>query len=274
MPLHKTVQILIDWHDLQLLLRPVNTRFISSVFATLLLASTSGHADTFQIAVAANFAAPLKSIAALFEQETGHRVQSTTGATGKFYAQIKNGAPFDVFLSADEETAIRLEKEGDAVVNTRFSYATGRLVLWSARAGVVDAAGDVLKTGKFSHLAVASPKLAPYGVAAVETLTRMGLLAAVEPKFVIGESLGQTYSFIETGNAELGFVALAQVIENGNIKSGSGWLVPADLHRPIVQDAVLLRHGKDNAAAQAFLHFLKSEKIKALIRDFGYGVPR
>ncbi len=249
-------------------------RFFSTLLAAFLLASTACRADTLQLAVAANFAAPLKAIAALFEQETGHRVLATTGATGRFYAQIKNGAPFDVFLAADEDTAIRLEKEGDAVANTRFSYATGRLVLWSARAGVVDAAGDVLKTGKFSHLALASPKLAPYGVAAVQSLTRLGLLAAVEPKFVIGESLGQTYSFIETGNAELGFVALAQVIENGRIKSGSGWLVPPDLHKPIIQDAVLLKHGKDNAAAQAFLQFLKSEKIKALIRDFGYGVAR
>ncbi len=229
-------------------------------------------ADVIQAAVAANFSLPMKAIAAQFEKDSGHVVASTMGATGKFYAQIKSGAPFDVFLSADDETPARLVKEGDAVANTRFTYAIGRLVLWSAKAGFVDRDGDVLKTGRFSHIALASPKLAPYGVAAIEAVKQLGLLSALEPKFVVGESLGQTYTFVETGNAELGFVGLAQVIDNGKIRSGSGWIVPSTLHRPIIQDAVLLKHGKDNMAAAALLNYLKSEKAKALIRAYGYEV--
>ena len=242
------------------------------VWAVVWAAPGLAQADTVQIAVAANFTAPVKTIVADFEKETGHKAAVTLGATGKFYAQIKSGAPFDVFLSADDETPARLEKEGGTVAGTRFTYATGRLVLWSAKAGVVDAKGEVLKGGQFSHIALASPKLAPYGVAAVETLKSLGLLAALEPKFVLGESLGQTYTFVESGNAELGFVALAQVIDKGNIKSGSGWVVPLALHGPIIQDAVLLQHGKGNAAAAAFISHLKSDKVKTLIRSFGYEV--
>lgn len=235
-----------------------------------LLASFCACADEVQVAVAANFTAPMKLIAANFEKGTGHKAALSFGATGKFYAQITSGAPFEVFLAADDETPAKLEKEGGAVNGSRFTYATGKLVLWSANQGVVDAQGEVLKKNTFSKIAIAAPKLAPYGAAAVETMTRLGLMAALEPKLVTGESIGQAFSFIYTGNAELGFVALSQVVEDGKIKSGSAWIVPENLHSPIRQDAVLLARGKDNKAAVALIAYLKTEKAKAVIRSFGY----
>ena len=237
---------------------------LALAFSTLL------HAETVQVAVAANFTAPMKAIAADFEKETGHKPQLSFGATGKFYAQIKSGAPFDVFLSADDETPRKLEQEGDAVPGTAFTYATGRLVLWSARPGFVDAQGQVLKTGTFNKLALAAPKLAPYGAAAMETLTRLGLQDTLSAKFVQGESIGQTFSFVSSGNAELGFVALSQVTEQGQIKSGSAWVVPSSLNRSLRQDAVVLKHGKGNSAAAALIAFLKIEKSRKVIQSFGY----
>jgi molybdate transport system substrate-binding protein len=227
-------------------------------------------AEQVTIAVAANFTAPLKTIVAQFEKDTAHKVAVSSGATGKFYAQIKSGAPFDVFLSADGETPARLDKEGNAVAGSRFTYAVGRLALWSATPGFVDAQGEVLKARKFASIALAAPKLAPYGAAAVETLNRLGLLAALEPKFVIGESIGQAYSFVATGNAALGFVALSQVFEDGKIKTGSAWIVPANLHSPLRQDAVLLTRGKGNKGAAEFIRFLKTDTARAVIRSYGY----
>jgi molybdate transport system substrate-binding protein len=232
--------------------------------------SASAFADEVQVAVAANFTAPMKVIAADFEKATGHKAVLSFGSTGKFYAQIKNGAPFDVFLAADDERPAKLEKENGIVPGSRFTYATGKLVLWSPKADLVDAKGEILKKGDFAHLAIASPKLAPYGAAAVQTLNKLGLYDALQSKLVIGESIGQTFSFVSTGNAELGFVALSQVYAGGKIKSGSGWIVPADLHAPIRQDAVILTHGKDNKAAGALAAYLKSEPAKAVIRSFGY----
>ena len=229
----------------------------------------SAQADEVRVAVAANFATPLKTLAAEFEKDTGHTLALSAGATGKLYAQIKSGAPFDVFLSADDETPARLEKEGDAVAGSRFTYAVGRLMLWSAQPNTVDAQGAVLKTGNFKHLALAAPHLAPYGAAAVQTLTQLGLLTALQPRFVQGESIGQTYSFVASGNAELGFVALSQVFENGRINQGSGWIVPASLHEPLRQDAVLLTRSRDKAAARALLAFLQGSKARGLIRAFG-----
>jgi molybdate transport system substrate-binding protein len=227
-------------------------------------------ADEVQVAVAANFTAPMKRIAADFEKDTGHKAVLTFGATGKFYAQITHGAPFEVLLAADDETPAKLEKEGAAVIGSRFTYATGRLALWSVQPGLVDAQGDVLKNGNFKKIAIAAPRLAPYGAAAVETMTKLGLQAALEPRLVQGESIGQAFSFVSTGNAELGFVALSQVYEDGKIKSGSAWIVPANLHSPIRQDAVLLAKAKDNKAAAQLMAFLKTEKAKAVIRSFGY----
>ena len=228
------------------------------------------HAAEVSVAAAANFAAPMKLLLERFEQETGHRTRLSVGATGTLYAQIRGGAPFDVFLAADSDTPARLEQENIGVAGSRFSYATGRLVLWSARAGTVDASAEVLKNGNFKHLAMAEPKLAPYGAAAVQTLTQLGLLERLRPRLVLGQSLGQTYSFVATGNAELGFVALSQVSENGTIRPGSIWIVPANLHKPLRQDAVLLLRANHNPAAKALLTFLKTDKSKTVIRSFGY----
>jgi len=244
---------------------------IAGTLVCLLLAPLL-HAQTVQVAVAANFTAPMKQIAQAFEKDTGHKVLLSSGATGKFYAQIKSGAPFDVFLSADDETPARLDAEGAAVAGSRFTYATGRLVLWSPRAGVVDARGDVLRANAFRNIAVAAPKLAPYGAAALQGLDRLGLLAVIEPKFVQGESIGQTFNFVSSGNAELGFIALSQVFENGQLKSGSGWVVPATLHSPLRQDAVQLVRSKDNPAAGALMQYLKTDRVRAMIRAYGYEV--
>ncbi|MET0311834.1 MAG: molybdate ABC transporter substrate-binding protein [Burkholderiaceae bacterium] len=227
-------------------------------------------ADEVQVAVAANFTAPMKVIAAEFEKETGHKATLSFGATGKFYAQIQSGAPFEVFLSADDETPLKLEARKQAVAGTRFTYATGRLVLWSAKPGVVDAQGEVLRTGALRNVAIAAPKLAPYGAAAMETMAKLGVLQAMEPRLVTGESIGQAFSFVSTGNAEAGFVALSQVFEGGKLKSGSGWIVPANLHGPIRQGAILLNKGQDNKGAAALLAYLKGDKAKAVIRSFGY----
>ncbi len=222
------------------------------------------------IAVAANFTAPMQKIAQVFEQETGHKALLSFGSTGNFYAQIKNGAPFQLLLAADGETPLKIERDGLGVPGSRFTYAIGKLVLWSKQAGYVDAKGDILRSGKFQRLAIANPKLAPYGAAAIETMSKLGILADVQSKFVQGENIAQTYQFIATENAQLGFVALSQILSDGKISTGSAWIVPSGLHAPIQQDAVLLSKGKDSPAASAFLGFLKSEKAKALIRSFGY----
>ena len=236
----------------------------------LLAASVSAQAEQVQVAVAANFATTLQRIAAEFEKDTGHKALISIGATGKFFAQISRGAPFDVFLSADDETPARLVADGAAVADSRFTYAMGRLVLWSAQPGLVDEQGAVLGRASFRHLALANPKTAPYGAAAIEVLASMGLLDALAPKFVQGENIAQTMQFIATGNAELGFVALSQVWTDGRMTGGSGWIVPAKLHSPIKQDAVLLATARDKAAAQALMRYLKGEKARAIIRSFGY----
>lgn len=229
-----------------------------------------GIAADVSVAVAANFTAPMQKIAQAFEQDTGHKAVLAFGSTGNFYAQIKNGAPFQILLAADDETPAHIEKEGLGVANSRFTYATGKLVLWSKRPGLVDDKGVVLRSAPFARIAIANPKLAPYGAAAVETLTQLGLLQNLSPKFVQGENISQTYQFVATENAALGFVALSQVFADGRLKEGSAWVVPSSMHRPIQQDAVLLNAGKDNPAAAALLGYLRSEKTKALIRSFGY----
>ena len=239
---------------------------------SVLMFSVSSHAAEVSVAVAANFTAPMKAIAAEFAKDTGHQAKPSYGSSGKFYAQIKNGAPFQMLLSADDETPAKLVQEGMAVADSRTTYAIGTLVLWSAQPGYVDAKGEVLKKGQFNKIALANPKLAPYGKAAVEVLTGMGLLDTLAPKFVQGENIAQTWQFASTGNAELGFVALSQVMKEGKIASGSGWIVPAKLHTPIRQDAVILTNGKGNPAAEALLKYLKSEKAKAIIKSYGYEI--
>lgn len=233
-------------------------------------AASLAFADEVQVAVAANFTAPMKQIATDFEKDTGHKAVTAFGATGKFYAQIRNGAPFEVLLAADDTTPAKLEAEGAAVAGSRFTYAIGRLVLWSAKPGFVDDKGEVLKKGEFKYVSVANPKLAPYGVAAVEALTALKLIDAVQPKFVLAENIAQTYQFAVTGNAELGFVALSQVMKDGKIGEGSAWVVPANLHQPIKQDVVILNNGKGKPAADALLKYLKSDKAKAVIKSYGY----
>ena len=223
----------------------------------LLVCSTSltalAHAETVNVAAAANFTGPMERIAPEFEKVTGHKAVIAYGTVGEFYAQIKNGAPFDVLVSADDETPIRLEKDGLAVSGSRFTYAIGKLVLWSAKEGLVDDKGDVLKRSDFRHLAIANPKMAVYGAAAVEVMTRLGVSAALESKLVFGENITQAYQFTLTGNAELGFVALSQIYKDGQLAPGSHWLVPTSLYSTIKQDAVLLNRGQGNPAADAFL---------------------
>jgi molybdate transport system substrate-binding protein len=245
---------------------------VAALFTSLSVSMCLGLAQAAEVsvAVASNFTAPAQKIAAAFERDTGHKAVLAFGATGKFYAQIKNGAPFQVLLAADGATPARLEKEGLALAGSRFTYATGRLVLWSPQPALVDDKGDVLRTGGFAHLAIANPKLAPYGLAAVETLGKLGLLAALQPRLVQGENIGQAYQFVATGNAALGFVALSQVMSEGRITQGSAWVIPAQWHTPIRQDAVLLATANDNPAALAWVTFLKSDKARAIIRSFGY----
>ncbi len=222
------------------------------------------------MAVASNFSAPMQKIAQAFEQETGHKARLSFGSTGNLYAQIHHGAPFEVLLAADDETPRKIEKEGLGLAASRFTYAVGTLVLWSRQPGLVDDKGDILRSGRFERIAMANPKLAPYGAAAIETLTRMGVLQTVQPKVVQGDNMSQTYQFVATGNAQLGFVALSQVVTDGKINQGSAWLVPASLHTPIQQDAILLTKGAANPAATALMNFLRNERAKAVMRAFGY----
>ena len=237
----------------------------------------AAQAGEVTVAVAANFTAPMQKIAKAFEQDTGHKAQLAFGATGKFYAQIKNGAPFAVLLAADDETPARLEKEGFAVAGARFTYATGRLALWSKQPNMVDDKGEVLRSQSFEKLgihkiAMADPKLAPYGVAAMEVIKTLGVQANVMPKLVQGDSIGQTYQFVSTENAQLGFVALSQISVDGRITQGSAWVVPQSMHTPLKQDAVLLNAGKDNAAAHALLKYLQGDTAKTIIRTYGYAL--
>lgn len=239
--------------------------------AFIFLAVSVARAGDVQVAVAANFAAPLAKIAEGFAAASGHTLKVSSGATGKFYAQIVAGAPFEVLLAADDETPRKLVAAGHAAAGTSFTYAIGRLVLWSARPGTVDAHGAVLSGGRYAHLAIANPKVAPYGAAALEVLHARGLRDALMPKLVTAESIAQAYQFASTGNAELGFVALSQIAVPGKPVAGSYWLVPQNLYSEIRQDAVLLEAGKKNPAAVALLAYLKSDAAKAVIRDFGYG---
>jgi molybdate transport system substrate-binding protein len=238
--------------------------------AISLWAAAAACAGEVQVAVAANFSAPMQKIAAGFEKDSGHRVILSIGSSGNFYAQIRNGAPFQLLLSADQEIPERLERDGSSLPNSRFTYATGRLTLWSAQSPYVDAQGAVLKTGKFEHLAIADSRLAPYGAAALDVLQRLGVLEAVQSRLVQGENIAQTYQFVSTGNAQLGFVALSQIMRDGRVPAGSYWLVPDTLHRPLRQDAVVLTHRGDVGVALALAKYLQSEHARAIMRGYGY----
>ena len=229
-------------------------------------------ADDVRVAVAANFSAPLQAIARAFTARTDQRVEVIAGSTGQLAAQIRNGAPFDVLLSADAETPQRLEAQGLGVKVRRFTYAIGQLVLYSAEPGRVDADGQVLKRGRYKRLAVADPRLAPYGAAALEVLQSLGLRQAAADRIVTGENITQTYQFVRSGNADLGFVALSQVVALPP-SDGSYWRVPASLYTPLRQDALLLVHGQGKSAAGAFLDFLRHDEARAVIRRFCYDLP-
>jgi molybdate transport system substrate-binding protein len=239
-----------------------------AALVTSLCAAPAFAADT-QVAVAANFTEPAKAVAAAFAKATGQRAVLAFGSSGQFYAQMAHGAPFEVFLSADAERPQKAEQAGLGVPGTRFTYAVGRLVLYSRTPGLADGGAAVLKSGRFAKLSIADPGAAPYGAAAVETLQKLGLYDAVKPKIVQGSSITQAYQFTATGAAELGFVALSQVV---NQPGGSRWLVPSTLYAPIDQQAILLKTGQDNPAAKAFIAFLKGPQARAIIRRYGYGV--
>lgn len=234
--------------------------------------TTTALAEEVKVAVAANFIAPMEEISREFTKDTGYDVQLTSGASGKFYSQIKNGAPFQILLSADQDKPIALANEGLGVQGTRFTYAIGKLVLWSANSSLIDRHAAVLTSDKFHKIAIANPQLAPYGAAAIETLSALKLLSKIEPKMVIGESIGQTYQFVSSGNAELGFIALSQITKSNKIISGSAWVVPEKYYTPIRQDAILLTAGKDSIPARQLLLFLQSPKAKTIIRSYGYSI--
>lgn len=230
------------------------------------------HAADVSVAVAANFSAPMREIAAAFEQASGHKVQVSSGSTAKLYAQITHGAPFQVLLAADAATPARLERDGAGVAGTRFTYAMGTLVLWSKNPALVDADGAVLKDDqRFERLAIANPKLAPYGAAALQVLQAFGLEQRLAGRIVQGENIGQAWQFVATGNAPLGFVALSQVMRDGKLTEGSSWIVPQRLYAPIAQDALLLNAGLNQPVARALLDFLKGPQARTIIASFGYG---
>lgn len=248
-----------------------SSRLLLALFAAACGVWSHLWADEVSVAVAANFTAPMQKLAPEFEKTTGHKLLASYGSTGKFYAQIRNGAPFEVLLAADDETPAKLIKEGAAVAGSSFTYAIGKLVLWSAKADFVDRTGEVLKKGTFDHIALANPKLAPYGAAAVEAMKALDVYDRLQAKFVIAENIAQAQQFVSSGNASLGFVALSQVLRDGRIE-GSAWMVPENLYQTIRQDAVLLEKGKGKSAAEALMNYLKGEQAKAVIRSYGYGL--
>lgn len=222
------------------------------------------------VAVASNFTATMRLLAARFEAQSDHVVVLLPGSTGKHFTQIMNGAPFDAFFAADVKRPERLEAEGRIIPGSRFSYAIGKLVLWSPDPELVDRDGAVLESGTFRRLAIANPRLAPYGRAAQQFLESRGILKSLQPKLVRGENISQAFQFVASGNAELGLVALSQLMQSGTQPAGSRWQVPGTLHAPIEQQAVLL---SDSKAAADFMKFAKSESARAIIRNSGYGIP-
>ena len=254
----------------------MTNRFVkAAVAAVFCAAAAASFADEIHVAVAANFTAPAKELAPVFEAKTGHKVILSFGSTGMFYGQIKNGATYDVLLAADAKTPKKAVTEGYGVASSVFTYAVGKLVFWSSDAGKIKDGAKLLETADFNKCAVAHPKLAPYGLAAYETLKHMKVFEKVQPKFVEGDNIGKTFQFVESGNTQIGFVALSQCFKNGAFTGGSGWVVPQDLYKPILQDAVQLKAGEKNAGAKRFLDYLKTSNEAAAIREaYGYGTVR
>jgi molybdate transport system substrate-binding protein len=253
-----------------------NRLFRLIIAAWLIVLAPNTWAATTLVAVASDFTKPMTEIAAEFEKVTGHTAKLSFGSSGKAFAQIQSGGPFEVYLSASEEYPLELEKSGHVVTGSRFVYAVGKLVLWSAKPGYVDDKGEILKIGNFKHIALADPTHAPYGVVAEDVMKNLGVLDQLRPLFVMGENISQTFQFVSTGNAELGFVAFAQVIDinTGKIGKGSGWIIPDNLHGPFNQTAVLLKKGAENPAALALVDFLKSPTALAIIEKYGFGLPK
>jgi len=245
-----------------------NYRFLLTLF--LMAASSGTQADQIRVATASNFRDTMSSLANHFERKSGHELVLIFGSTGKQFAQIIHGAPFDAFFAADAERPARLEKEGLIIPGSRFTYARGQLALWGPDSDSSSMGEPVLQKGEFRHLAIANPDLAPYGKAAAETLRTLGLWNSLNRRLVRGENIGQTFQFVMSGNAELGFVAWSQIKSTSDLPVNAYWLVPPGLHQPIEQQAALLT---DNPAAREFMLFVRSEEAITIIRDHGYLVP-
>jgi len=247
--------------------------FIKQTLLLFVLISTgSAYAGEVKVAVASNFYKPMLQLAKQFKDTTGNDVVVSAGATGALYAQIKNGAPFDLFLAADQKRPQALENDNQAVKGSRFTYAQGQLAFWSTQPGYSSEESFQDALSKVEHIAIANPKNAPYGAASIDVMNKLGLYQQAQAKIVEGHNIGQTYQYVSSGTVECGFVALSQVYLNGNITEGSAWLVPASLHRQLKQDAILLNKGQENNTAQSFLQFLQSEPAKQTIRSFGYSI--
>jgi molybdate transport system substrate-binding protein len=239
-------------------------------FVLLCVCTLSVNAKSVHVAVAANFSKTMQNLVAEFEKISDYQIALSFGSSGKFYAQIKQGAPYELFFSADQAKPDALEKDGLVIASSRFTYAIGRLAVWSARPDFANKIETKLKEGDFNKLAIANPKIAPYGAAALEVLKRLELIDITQPKWVTGENIAQTYQFVSTGNADLGFVALSQLLGRNKAAQGSYWLVPDTMHSPIKQDVVLLRSSKQNQGAKAFLDFIHSDKARDIIARYGY----
>lgn len=248
------------------------TRPLAYLLVLLLLLPLKGKAEQITVASASNFTQAMELLIAEFESLSDHSVQTVYGSSGRLYAQIINGAPFDVFFSADQDKAERLEAEGLIAAGSRFTYAIGALVLWSKEPGLMTDNAEVLRRGEYRKLALANPRLAPYGVAAVEVLQRLGLTESSRDRWILGENIAQTFQFVDTANAELGFVALSQVLVDDRLQTGSGWIVPTELYTPIRQDVVLLNRTDSEQAAREFLDFIRSDTARAIIESYGYRV--
>ncbi|WP_239692623.1 molybdate ABC transporter substrate-binding protein [Microbulbifer mangrovi] len=241
---------------------------------TAALAATTVVADEVTIAVASNFTAPMQAIAARYEASSNHKIRLAFGSSGKIYAQIRHGAPFDAFFSADKEKPAHLINQGLAEKDSRITYAEGKLVLWSTHSDLVDDSGAILKTTRFNILALANPKLAPYGAAAQQVLQNIRLDADTRSRWVQGENISQTYQFVASGNADLGFVALSQVMRDGEIVEGSAWIVPQSLYSPIQQDAVILKRAADKPALAEFWAFIQGPEARAIMAAYGYSAAQ
>ncbi|MFT6986036.1 MAG: molybdate transport system substrate-binding protein [Psychromonas sp.] len=247
-----------------------NKQMLYILFLSLI--SPLSLAGQLSVAVAGNFYKPLKVISAHYQEQTGHQILLSVGATGKLYAQISNGAPFEILLAADRARPSKLVEQKLAVQGSQFTYGKGKLLLWSSDPALIDAAGEILKSPQIVHLAIANPKTAPYGAAAIEVLKNLGIYQQLKGKIVEGQSVGQSFQQISSGAVELGIIALSQVLVDHKIASGSGWIIPTTLYQPIQQDAVLLNEGKTNPIAKDFLRYLQTPECKEIIRSFGYQV--